>query len=69
MPASKRTSSGSRRTNGARSRSDGRSAVARAKGASQLSSRHLEGREPSHDPDVFVDIRKVKVDEIYVDVE
>lgn len=29
----------------------------------------LHGREPAHDPDVFVDIQKVKVDEIYVDVE
>ena len=28
-----------------------------------------EGREPSQDPDVFVDIEKVKVDEIYLDVE
>ena len=27
------------------------------------------GREPSHDPDVFVDIPQVKVDEIYLDVE
>jgi hypothetical protein len=29
----------------------------------------LHGREPSHDPDVFVDINKLRVDEIYVDVE
>src|SRR4029453_14991742 len=29
----------------------------------------LHGREPAHDPDVFVDIQKVKVDEVYVDVE
>jgi len=43
--------------------------VSRAKDAGQLSSKQLEGREPSHEPDVFVDIRKVKVDEVYVDVE
>jgi hypothetical protein len=29
----------------------------------------LHGREPGHEPDVFVDIHKVKVDEVYVDVE
>jgi hypothetical protein len=29
----------------------------------------LHGREPSGEPDVFVDIKKVKVDEVYVDVE
>jgi hypothetical protein len=34
-----------------------------------MSSEQLEGRAPSGDPDVCVDIRKVKVDEIYVDVE
>jgi hypothetical protein len=29
----------------------------------------LHGREPSREPDVFIDIQKVKVDEVYVDVE
>src|SRR4029453_312992 len=65
----KRSSRGSKSTNGRGSRSEGRNAVSRAKDTSRLSSQQLEGREPSHDPDVFVDIRKVKVDEIYVDVE
>ena len=32
-----------------------------------MDSAHLEGRAPSPDPDVFVDISKVKVDEIYVE--
>src|SRR5215211_1210502 len=58
-----RTSSSSRNGRG------GKQAASRARSASQLDSAHLEGREPSHDPDVYVDIRKVKVDEIYVDVE
>src|SRR4029453_18848330 len=65
----KRSSRGSKSTNGRGSRSEGRNAVSRAKDTSRLSSQQLEGREPSHDPDVFVDIRKVKVDEVYVDVE
>src|SRR5215218_2803701 len=69
MPASKRTSGGSKSANGSSSRRQGRNAVARAKDASKLSSDQLEGREPSHEPDVFIDIRKVKVDEVYVDVE
>src|SRR5512133_4200375 len=69
MPASKRSSGRSKNTNGSGSRSGGRNAVSRAKDASRLSSQQLEGREPSHDPDVFVDIEKVNVDEIYVDVE
>jgi hypothetical protein len=34
-----------------------------------MSSEELEGRQPSGEPDVLIDIRKVKVDEIYVDVE
>ena len=29
----------------------------------------LHGRQPGHEPDVFIDIRKVNVDEVYVDVE
>ena len=48
---------------------EGKSAVSRAKDSSQMSSEQLEGREPSGDPDVLIDIRKLKVDEIYVDVE
>ena len=43
--------------------------AARAGGAAESDSAHLEGREPSHDPDVFVDIHTVKVEEVYVDVE
>ena len=39
------------------------------KGSRSNGTGSIEGREPSHDPDVFIDIRKVKVDEIYVDVE
>jgi hypothetical protein len=34
-----------------------------------MSTEQLQGRAPSGEPDVVVDIRKVKVDEIYVDVE
>ena len=34
-----------------------------------MSTGQLQGRAPSGEPDVVVDIRKVKVDEIYVDVE
>jgi hypothetical protein len=34
-----------------------------------MSTEELEGRDPSNEPDVLIDIRKVKVDEIYVDVE
>jgi hypothetical protein len=68
MAARKQQSGGAKRSNGSRSRSEGRGAVSRAS-SNKLSSDQLEGREPSHEPDVFVDIRKVKVDEIYVDVE
>ena len=35
----------------------------------EMSTEQLQGRAPSGEPDVVVDIRKVKVDEIYVDVE
>jgi hypothetical protein len=35
----------------------------------ELSADQLQGRAPSGEPDVVVDIHKVKVDEIYVDVE
>jgi hypothetical protein len=66
MPA---TRSGSKNSNGAGSKGAAKSAVGRARSAGELDSQHLEGREPSHEPDVFVDIRKVKVDEVYVDVE
>ena len=52
-----------------RNGSGGGRAASRARGAKRLDSEHLEGREPSHDPDVFVDISKCKVDEVYVDVE
>ena len=69
MPASKRSSGRSKSSNGNKSKGEGRSAVSRAKDPRQMSSQQLEGREPAHEPDVFVDIRKVKVDEIYVDVE
>jgi hypothetical protein len=69
MPASKRSSAGSKRRNGSRSKSEGKSAVSRAKDTSQMSTEELEGRAPSDEPDVLIDIRKVKVDEIYVDVE
>jgi hypothetical protein len=69
MPASKRSSAGSKSRNGSRSKSEGKSAVSRAKDTSQMSTEELEGRQPSGEPDVLIDIRKVKVDEIYVDVE
>ena len=69
MPASKRSSGRSKSSNGNKSKGEGRSAVSRAKDPRQMSSQQLEGREPAHEPDVFVDIRKVKIDEIYVDVE
>lgn len=68
MPTNSTGRKGSR-SNGTGSKSQGRGAISRARSASGLSSQQLEGREPSHDPDVFIDIRKVKVDEIYVDVE
>lgn len=35
----------------------------------RVSSAQLEGRPPSGEPDVHVDVPKVKVDEIYLDVE
>jgi len=69
MPASRRSSAGSKSGNGSRSKSEGKSAVSRAKDTSQMSTEELEGRDPSGEPDVLIDIRKVKVDEIYVDVE
>jgi hypothetical protein len=68
MAARKQQSGGAKRSNGARSRGESRNAVSRAS-SNKLSSDQLEGREPSHEPDVFIDIRKVKVDEVYVDVE
>lgn len=68
MPTNSTGRKGSR-SNGTGSKSQGRGAISRARSARGLSSQQLEGREPSHDPDVFIDIRKVKVDEIYVDVE
>jgi hypothetical protein len=52
-----------------RNGSGGKQAASRARSANQLGSEHLEGREPSPDPDVFVDISKCKVEEVYVDVE
>jgi hypothetical protein len=66
--ASRSTSNG-RRSNGSKSRNAGKRAVSGARSRSQLDTKRLEGREPSHDPDVFIDIRRVAVDEIYVDVE
>jgi hypothetical protein len=51
------------------SRANGSGSASRARKASSVATDQLEGREPSQDPDVFVDIEKVKVDEIYVDVE
>jgi hypothetical protein len=68
MAARSQTSRGGKGSNGSRSRSESRKAVSQA-GSNKLSSDQLEGREPSHEPDVFIDIRKVKVDEVYVDVE
>jgi hypothetical protein len=68
MAARKQQSGGTKRSNGARSRGESQNAVSRAS-SNKLSSEQLEGREPSHEPDVFIDIRKVKVDEVYVDVE
>jgi hypothetical protein len=64
-----RTSSGKAgRKAGSRngSRTNGSGASARSR---QTSTTQLEGRAPSTVPDVYVDIEKVKVDEIYVDVE
>ena len=69
MPANSKRSAGSRGGNGSRSKSESKRAVSRAKSSTSLSSQQLEGREPSSDPDVFIDIRKAKVDEVYVDVE
>src|SRR5512133_1381032 len=68
MPANATRRSRSR-SNGSGSKDQGRNAAARVRSASNLSSQQLEGREPSHEPDVFVDIHKVNVDEVYVDVE
>src|SRR5438034_5933119 len=58
-----RGKSGSKGRSGSR---NGSGSAARARSASKLDTGHLEGREPSHDPDVFVDVNKVHVDEIYV---
>jgi hypothetical protein len=44
-------------------RGDGRVSRQRARGAA------LEGRQPSPEPDVFMDVPKVQVEEIYLDVE
>jgi hypothetical protein len=68
MAARNQKSRGGKGSNGTRSRSESRNAVSQAS-SNKLSSDQLEGREPSHEPDVFIDIRKVKVDEVYVDVE
>jgi hypothetical protein len=48
-------------------RSDRR--LSSSEGSSEMSTEQLQGRAPSGEPDVVVDIRKVKVDEVYVDVE
>src|SRR5919201_4879371 len=56
-------------TSSSRNGSKRNASRARTRSESKMDSAHLEGREPSHDPDVYVDIAKVKVDEIYVDVE
>jgi hypothetical protein len=63
--------SNSSRGNGSRkqSTSSGDGSPQRSRGSSQLDTSHLEGRHASGEPDVFVDIHKVKVDEIYVDAE
>jgi hypothetical protein len=61
-----RGKSGSSRGRGGSS--NGAGSASRARSASKMDTGHLEGRDPSHDPDVFVDINKVHVDEIYVDV-
>src|SRR4026208_534022 len=68
MAARNQKSRGGKGSNGTRSRSESRKAGWQAT-SNKLSSDQLEGREPSHEPDVFIDIRKVKVDEVYVDVE
>src|SRR5215218_1136514 len=67
MPAQRTKGSRSRATSRDGSRADGSGSAARAREGKV--DPDLHGREPSHEPDVFVDIQKVKVDEIYVDVE
>src|SRR5512133_1970924 len=63
----KKGSSGASSRDGSRANGSGSSSRARA--AKSVDTGQLEGREPSHEPDVFVDIHKVNVDEVYVDVE
>src|SRR5215216_2292787 len=58
------SSQGSSRGGGKKGQGSGSSAR-----TGEMSTDQLQGREPSHDPDVFVDVEKVKVDEVYVDVE
>jgi hypothetical protein len=60
------------RSLGRNSSSQGSNRVKATAGSSSrkdMSTARLQGRAPSGEPDVVVDIRKVKVDEVYVDVE
>jgi hypothetical protein len=66
MPAKR---SSGRRGSTTRNSRDGSKESGSSTRARGMSSAELEGRAPSGEPDVIVDIRKVKVDEIYVDVE
>jgi hypothetical protein len=63
------TRSAKTNSRGSSSRSRGRNSQNKTSPTKSMKTTELEGRDPSHDPDVFVDIRRVKVDEIYVDVE
>jgi hypothetical protein len=58
------TQSSSRTRYGSRGKTSGGKNASRARSATSLDSAHLEGREPSHDPDVYVDVRKPKVNEV-----
>src|SRR5215216_6413198 len=58
------SSQGSSRGGGKKGQGSGSSAR-----TGEMSTDQLQGRAPSGEPDVVVDIRKVKVDEVYVDVE
>ena len=60
------------RLRGRHSSSQGSNRVKTTSGSSsrkEMGIGQLQGRAPSGEPDVVVDIRKVKVDEVYVDVE
>jgi len=68
MAAQRSRGKGGANSRGRGGNRNGSGSASRARSASKLDTGHLEGRDPSHDPDVFVDINKVNVESIHAKV-